>query len=154
MEKSILFCSLACLLIFGLPFLIASIAVSVSDSDNSCQTTDSIGLELHEWLLGAGISGLIITIIMITVIGGLFLSISRDSYVGAISSTLVIFLLSLGSSIFSFVYSIIGAVILYRSNIDCLTDATPLGVMTQIVLCLYWLGILYTCFSRRKSNDD
>lgn len=124
-----------CLLFFGLPMPIIAVLIAIAESGNPCQTTDAIGLNLSQWLLGSGIVGLIIDI-------GFGISyimvICYDS--GALA--IVVFALTIVVSLFNFVYSIIGAIILFRSNSKCLNQGTDLGIYSLIVLIFYWLSIL------------
>ncbi len=150
MKAGIIAATFCCLIIIGLPVPIASIWIGVRDRDDSCQTTDSIGLELHEWLLGAGIAGLgFFIIVLVQLIMTLLLvdddlnNISMSTFMrGGITGTSI----SLASSIFAIVYSIIGGIVLFRSNLECLEDGgTTLGILSLVVILLYWIGIIRTC---------
>ena len=134
-DKTTTMTGVCCLLFFGLPMPIIAVLIAIAESGNPCQTTDAIGLNLSQWLLGSGIVGLISVLALVTLI---FMVFCYDSAALAIA----MFALTVIVSLFNLVYSIMGAIVLFRSNSKCLNQGTDLGICALIVLIFYWLSIL------------
>lgn len=137
-KRLILGGTIACL-IFVLPIPIISIMTATEHRDDKCQNMDSIGIDLHEWLLGSGIVFLLTLFVSFASVG-MMISCLNESGTGT-------YIVILGTilfvhDLFGLIYSIIGGIVLYRSSMDCLTDGTALGIMAQIMLGVYWMGII------------
>lgn len=147
MEFGVLLCVAAVLTILGLPVPIASVVIANQNMEDSCQSMDSIGLSLSSWLLGAGIVGLVLILSLATLV---IMFSCHPNAAGVTTIALMIF-----NALFQMIYTTIGAVVLFRSNMDCLNNGTDLGVMSLVVLIFYWISILTSCCSSKsKSNSD
>lgn len=144
-DKGFLVCALWCILIFALPIPITSVVIGALHKNDECQYTDSIGLNLSQWLMGAGIGSIISLLSILTLIILTFLSDSATAFAS-------LFTLIILNSLFNIIYSIIGSVVLFRSNMECLTDGTDLGIMALIVLIFYWLSLIQTCGTNTQSK--
>lgn len=127
------------------------------NADGSCNHTDIMGLNLEEFLKGVGIWMLIFWPFQ-AIFGFLFIRECKNKYFEIIFITFHILNLS-----FSITYYILGAMILYRSNMDCLINSTINGInlatRTQMLLVIHWLLILLYIFINftinylRKKNE-
>lgn len=108
-------CGVVCLLVVTIPLGITSIYLSQTQSDQ-CDYTDLMGLNIKQWLLGAGIASIITSVLI-----GTFraCSLCFDEVIW-IPSCIFIFL----HSCFATAWFIVGAIILFRSNIECIHEAS------------------------------
>lgn len=125
-----------------IPLAIISIYIGSQHHDDICQTTDKIDFALYEWLIGAGILTLIPTILIMIFITLMFFQLIDGKIYSGLSIAIFSLMLYIAFFILITIYSIIGGIILYRNNIKCLENGTSLGIMSQIMLCFYWLYIL------------
>lgn len=146
MEFGVLACVALMLVLFGLPVPISSVVIAGQNAHDECQSMDSIGLSLSDWLLGAGIVGLVLIVSLATLI---VMITCHPKSAGVTIIVLVVL-----NSIFQLIYTTLGAVILFRSNMRCLNDGTDLGIMSLIVLIFYWITMLTGCCSTKSKKSE
>lgn len=137
----IIICIICILLIFFLPLPISSIIIAKNYENTACQNDDPIGMSLASWLLGMGIYGICILVsyIFVSLVSG--------------DKPLPLKVLDFLNNIFILIYTIIGAVLLFRSNLECLKSGNPLGVLTLINLILFWLSFIALVCRNRSSSE-
>lgn len=124
------------LVLFGLPIPIANLVVGTVNRDHSCLQTDSIGLNLSQWLQGSGISAILVLSSIITL---MYFAICNPLFNSGVMLIVIII-----NSVFNFIYNILGLVILVRSSQTCVSDGTDLGIMAIITIVLYTI-VIYCC---------
>ena len=139
--------SVYCLLCLGLPMPIIATVIAVAQSGNMCQNTDAIGLNLSQWLLSSGIVGMASVLALVTL---LIMAFCYNSAALAIAMTALTIIVSL----FNLVYSIIGSIVLFRSNSACLNQGTDLGVCALLVLIFAWISILIRICNCPRNNSS
>jgi hypothetical protein len=102
-----------------LGFVFDVVAIVSSQISTPCDNVDLMGLNISDWLLGQGIAGVVLIIFsLIAVISMIFdLSFSK------IFSLFVLLL----TGIFCFCWFIVGAIVLFRSNISCIHIGVPVA---------------------------
>ena len=141
MGKRIIFLVLAVLLFFGAPLAITSLVLS--QQEFSCNNVDMMGLDVSDYLLGLGIEQLISTFIIMTcIVYGLY---------HPVEGILIYFCFHIFISIFSFSWMIVGSIILFRSNVDCISIGTPQVIFALVMWCLTIVRIL--CYRIYKNED-
>ena len=146
-NTTILLTSICCLVTFALPVPIISTFISIEYANESCQMVDPIGINLSNWLLGAGIGGLIAVLCLLTL---MIMAIGCGSEVAGVLMAGFMIL----NALFNLIYSIIGSVVLFRSNMKCLNNGSDLGVMSLIVLIFYWVAFVANCCGSRARTSD
>jgi hypothetical protein len=122
-----------------------SIHYSIIDEENTCQKVDPIGIDISSWLLGAGIFTIGIFFIAGCSTLAMLLFLTDSDFLGSTFFFIITIASSILSILFFIIYSIIGAIVLYRSNIKCLQDGEMIGILSQIMLCFYWIFIFAMC---------
>ncbi len=135
---------MCCLLVIGLPVPLASIIVGVEYMDDDCQKADPIGLSLSNWLLGMGISGVSMLFVVMVSYSSVLCLFGEEVL------AVTVFILSLINGLFNIIYTTIGAVILFRNNVECIASGNALGELSLVVLIFYWISIVGTCCSAKK----
>lgn len=125
-----------CLLFIMYP--IAIISLVISNLKNQCEVTDMMGLSPHQYLLGLGISILIIETLIFS---ARFIIYCHQN--GPICETTFLFyccfnyiILEILNFIFGLVWFVIGGIILFRSNIECIESG---GIMIGFAVAV-WLS--------------
>lgn len=121
-------CAIICFLIVALPLGITSIYLSQAESDQ-CDYTDKLGLDIKQYLLGSGIASIIVAC-MIAIFGIMFTCCDEAIPSTGIAITVVI------NSLFGFAWFIIGAIILFRSNIECIREGSIPVIYALVLWCL------------------
>jgi hypothetical protein len=140
----VLICLSFCLLIFSGSFSIA--AIVLGKQEGVCDNMDPMGLKVADWLLGYGISGIVmVALLFLTGVGML------TGNAGAIIVNTILMWLN---GLFGFAWFIVGAVILYRSNVDCIHVGVP--AVCYAVFLWAWSAFNICCGSstNKKRNDD
>lgn len=132
-------------LVFYIPFAIANV-VLYSKKEEYCNNTDQMGLSPADYLLGMGISYFILFL------AGLLLVVF-----GFIAVPAFVLILQ-GYFLFSLAWFIIGAIIIFRSNLTCLKKGSPL---VAYAFALWLLSAIYMMFfikpflsRKKKLNID
>jgi len=139
------------IIFFTTPLSITSIVLS--QKETTCDITDLMGLNVADYLLGLGISGLTTSfLILVTYIGAYKFAENNSSCGGCmvLSSALFIYL----QVLFSFCWFIVGAIILFRSNIACINEGGVVIIYALVMWCLATFSIIKDCCSGKKKNDN
>ena len=145
-NKVAIIVSLVCLVLLTLPLAITSIVLG-STSPGSCDYTDKMGLNVGQYLLGLGISSLIACVILIMC----NVAILCEVTVAAIAMTA----LSILTVLFGLAWFIIGAIILFRGNIDCIKNGSSHVIYALVLWCISALQCFTDCCStKHHSNND
>lgn len=114
---------------------IVSIIEGFVDLTDECTNEDAIGISLGSWLVGAGIYVLCFGLSSICVIQ---LNGAKEMY-GQEIPLKWFFILHI---IFTIIYTIIGTVILFRSNFECFKSGNAVGVLSLMDIILYWISLI------------
>jgi hypothetical protein len=115
-------------LVLALPLGIANVVISQHDYNNDCDHTDKMGLDIKDYLLGMGIAQLAITVLVI-----IFALISLYSEK---LSAILVFISFVLHALFGLAWFIIGAVVIFRANIDCLHEHSVYAIYALVIWCL------------------
>ena len=116
-------------LLFGLGF--ASIVLSTQNT--SCDITDAIGFNISNYLLGFGawqIAMTIMPMLLIFTVAGL--SALCQSYTFMFCNILFIIVFTVSLVFTGFVIFCLGSVVLFRSNMNCVHQGTPMAVFALV----------------------
>jgi len=103
---------------------------------DGCDNGDPLGLNIHQYIYGRGIANIVMP-------GLIFLCITRF-----LSDTLTVQYLNRANNLlltyglFWLAWTIIGGIILFRSNIDCINSKDTLVIYTLVVWCASFLPFL------------
>jgi hypothetical protein len=112
----------------------ASVAIALAPI-NSCDMLDAgTDLTMNHWLLGLG--GLFLAIPLMTLITMFGLLLCGDLFACCIGLSTVVTVLC---SCAYFPWAIVGAVVLFRSNMDCLHTGSPNAIWTLVNVIISWL---------------
>ncbi|XWV25708.1 putative orfan [Tupanvirus soda lake] len=138
----------ACIIFFCIILLAFSIVTIIMGalSPGSCDHFDKIGINVSDYILGAGISSFVVNLIMTFTFTMILLGIINSIPI------IVIVLLTL-YSIFSFVWFIIGGVVLFRSNIECIKEESPAVIFALILWCINGLHIFYGLCMKQNREE-
>lgn len=117
-------CICICLLVVLLPLAIACIVMSQKDTD--CDNVDSMGLDTRDYLLGLGITGIIDSVVLS--ITFFFLEVDGAVICGFFIFAMLYF--------FNIAWFIIGAIILFNSNIECIQEDSTVVVFALAMWCI------------------
>lgn len=120
MSKTLTCYTIVIFLIY-LSFSITNIVLGIIDLSN-CNYTDEMGLNVAHYLLGIGIYGLV---------NGVFLLISFCYEIKKLGILIIIL-----NSLFSFIWFILGSIILFRANTVCIQNKTALVIYALVLWCL------------------
>ena len=124
-KTAVVVCLLVCLLIFTLPFAIASIVLGTKEGQ--CDNTDIMGLNVADYLLGSGIASLVTILLLVaTAIG----AINKSAVCGVLGIVSIVL-----SGLFSIAWTVVGGVILFRSNLDCIHSSYPYVCYAVFMWC-------------------
>ena len=126
---------------------IASIVIGAK-KPGSCDYEDEMGLDVGQYLIGSGIASIIISFILFSIqLSMLMGNISKSLFA---SSTFF----SILSAIFGTAWFIVGAIILFRGNIDCIREGSAHVIYALVIWCLSALGILHDVHKARETNAN
>jgi len=136
-----------------LPLAIISIVLAISSK--SCDYEDVMKLNVAHYLLGYGISSIILWVFFVA---SFFVMTYKNestnynyNYIGVIG----IRILSVVNALFGLAWFIVGAIILFRSNIDCIRNESAHVVFALVVWILSVIQICMSCvISKLKKNDS
>jgi hypothetical protein len=118
-------------LIISLPFAITSILMGILSPGECDHTVTAIGLNVSEYLLGSGIAALILIVLSIMTLSCMFTNDkSSECRICNVALTITINIISM---IMGMIWFIIGAIILFRGNIDCIR-AKSIHVIYALIL--------------------
>lgn len=128
------------------PLAITSIVLG-ANSSKSCDITDPMGLNVGTYLIINGTVSIITTIICIALNIFLLFGCKNNFYVWT-------FYLVILLCIFGFCWFIVGAVILFRSNIECINKHSVHVIFALVMWCISAFNILQNCCDCGTNNDN
>lgn len=120
-------CGVVCFLVIALPLGITSIVLSQVEKDQ-CDYKDQLGLDIKHYLLGSGIAS-VCTACLIAIFGLLSLRMDEMAMVPIIITVVI-------NALFGIAWFVIGAIILFRSNIQCITEGSVPVVYALVLWCI------------------
>lgn len=117
-------------LAFIIFFPISVTNIILSQKENSCDYEDDMGLNISDYLLGLGISGLVSCFLVIV---GTITSYIDEKFM------IVSFVLLVIPLLFNNAWIIVGGIIMFRSNVDCIGEG---GTITIYALVMWALSVL------------
>eukprot|EP01124_Arcella_intermedia_P021221 TRINITY_DN292_c0_g1_i1.p1 TRINITY_DN292_c0_g1~~TRINITY_DN292_c0_g1_i1.p1 ORF type:complete len:169 (-),score=7.41 TRINITY_DN292_c0_g1_i1:107-613(-) len=110
----------------------------------SCDVTDPSGLNVAQYLIGLGLAGITQVVLSMFLIG---LNVLNPK-----PAFMVLFVgVSVAAALFGFSWFIVGAVVLFRSNIDCINSHTTHVVYAVVMWCFSALDI---CNTGKSSHNQ
>ena len=120
-------CAAVCFLVIALPLGITSIVLSQTEG-GQCDYRDQMGLDMKKWLLGGGIAS-VVSVCLIAFFGITSLCIDEMSIVPIVTVVVL-------NSLFGLAWFVIGAVILFRSNIECIKEGSVPVIYGLVLWCI------------------
>lgn len=128
--------SIVCFAFFVLPLGIVNIVMSTHLGE--CDHEDEMGLDVKQYLLGLGISSVIVSIIAILL---LLITLCVDFKFGILYTLVIV-----TNILFGFCWFIIGSIILFRGNIECIEKASVHVIYALVLWCISALDIVKNYF--------
>lgn len=120
-------CGVICFLVVALPLGITSIVLSQVEGDQ-CDYRDQMGLDIKHYLLGGGIAS-VIAVALIAFFGLTSLCLDEMSVIPIITVVVI-------NALFGLAWFIIGATILFRSNIECIKEGSVPVIYALVLWCI------------------
>lgn len=131
------------------PLSICCLIIGYQDPGN-CDYLDKLtGLNGGQYLIGLGISGIISTTITILSIILMFINESCSVF-----SSFVILLISIISALFSIAWIIVGGMIIFGDNIECIREGSGTLIFSLIMWIFSTIHVLFSCCMSKKSRDE
>jgi hypothetical protein len=110
-------------------------------------------LNVGDYLLGLGISSLVFTTttIVLFIYAFIFKEGNFNNFDGFLFGLWIT--MTVLSVLFGTAWFIIGAVILFRGNIDCIRNASTHVIYALVIWCISAFQILQNCLNSRKQDD-
>jgi hypothetical protein len=142
--------SLICVLIITLPLAITSTVLGAIHP-GSCDYTDAMGLNAAQWLLGLGISSIIVIVILGACFGIILFEMESCILFGGIG-VMVITVLNI---LFGIAWFVVGGIILFRGDIECIRNGSSHVIYALVLWCISALFTVWECLKNKKqaSND-
>lgn len=118
------------LLVPSIGLSVATLVIGSGSYSVECDDSDAV-VSLSTWLITYGSTNIGIAVIYI--ISGFLLIFAEKSAAGILFTTLIL------STCWNLAWSVIGGVSLFAGAMDCLENATAMGIMTVVTLGLQWL---------------
>lgn len=136
-QTNVIIATILCYVLLGLPFSCLSIAWGVQEPGN-CDYRDPMGLDVGDYLLGSGITGLFFTLVIIAC-HILWLCGMGEGFIKKVLTIIMV-----PNILFGTAWFIVGGIILFRSNTKCMTNyQDPSHVVYALVLwCISAFNIL------------
>jgi hypothetical protein len=157
-EKTILSIVIVCIIPC---FCVATAALMISEqnTNTTCGTPfikQTVWLTIYAYYL---ICSNTIMAFAIALVLYLTYKYKHEDETGEAALTLIIYnmyfyRLLVGLGTFSFIWNIIGSVILFRDSMECVEVSPYLWIIFLICLILHWNGILLGCCYKRKTRAD
>ena len=129
-------CIVICIFVVATPLAITSIVLS--RQNGVCDNLDlGTNLTVAQWLLGYGIASLTVTCILCISIAFMWL--------GSALAKCVMVTISVLNSLFGLAWFIIGGVVLFRSNVDCIQEGVTYVVFALAMWCISAFFIVFNC---------
>ncbi len=142
-------CMIICIGLVLYPLAIASTVLGAL-RPGQCDNIDIMGLDVGRYLLGSGISGLIVTTIFLI----LYVVMLRGGENSIIFSQLGVIVVTLVSALFGLAWFIVGAIVLFRSNIECIHLGSSHVIYALVMWCISAFNLFSTCCLRKSSSSD
>jgi len=134
MSKGVAVCVGVCLSALLSAVGIACLVIAANDGNNPCQGHDATNLNLKDWLIGYGVSDLIFVGIL-WICAGMVFGCDMEQFGAGLGTAAVVLW-----GLFKFCWTIVGIVVLARSNGKCVADGTDIGVMVVVALAMQVLS--------------
>lgn len=136
-----------CMLLIATPLAIASIILGVQ-SPGTCDKEDVMGLNVGEWLIGSGASQLIIVVLSALFVGLMMADVMAELMMVALLIVTVLAIL------FGMAWFIIGGVVLFRGNIECIREVSSHVIFALVLWCISALRLLQDCCGAKKNTSE
>lgn len=123
--------ALCAYILINLPLSFPSIIIGAMNPGH-CDDVDNSGLLIADWILGHGISNLLLCFTMLVMT--LYIICNRAE--STKSSKRGVIGINLTMIIFNWTWFILGGVLLFRNNVDCILSGSTTVVYSLIVWCL------------------
>lgn len=143
-----------CLLCCSLPFIVLSYVFALTNQDTNCQSEEKDPLmKLWVWVLVCGVVNTFNFIVF------LICYLTWECIIGIVGYLVAL----LVNFLFIISWFIVGGIIIFRDNLDCVKEGTPLGVWAVIIWSLQALYLIAICCQggqggqasfRSKSEDN
>lgn len=143
--KAVVVALIVCTALIMLPLAITSIVLG-STSPGTCDYEDKMGLDVAKYLLGLGISSVITCVVLISC----YVMLLCDAPVAQIG----IVIISILNALFGLAWFIVGAVILFRGNIDCIRNGSSHVIYALVLWCISALYFVKNCCSVKIHKDE
>ncbi len=121
-------CVACCIFVICAPLAITSIALSVQNG-GVCDNLDvGTNLTVAKWLLGSGVASLIVTFFLCT---SVFFMMT-----GSVVAKLFAIVITIINTLFGLAWFIVGAFVLFRSNIDCIHEGVTYVSFALAMWCI------------------
>jgi hypothetical protein len=130
---------IVCYGIIVFPLSIASIVLGTTHP-GTCDVTDVMGLNVSQYLLGLGIASLVMSVSILIVL----ILMACSPTAGAIAAIPLIIMKVL-NILFGLAWFIVGGVILYRSNINCIHVGSVHVIYALVLWCISACQMLMEC---------
>lgn len=152
-EKGFIICAIICVVLFTAPLAITSIVLGATSS--GCDYVDSgTNLNVAQYLIGLGVISLILAFLILVIAVSAILSGGHFSAGSGCAFVLYIILL-VATMLVSGIWFIIGAVILFRSNVDCIRAGTTHVIYALVLWAITAFEmVLHCCYHRQQSTND
>ncbi len=143
---------IACLMyaIIFVPLAIVTITLGAI-SPGDCDIKDMSGLTIANYLLIGGSVSLVVDGFMLLYFLLMWKNIiSESNKIVAVCTTILLILYGL----FSFSWFIVGAVVLFRSNIECINKNSSHVIYALIIWCISAFNMFYNCCCNIKKKSD
>lgn len=141
-RKIALICLIVCTIIVVLPLSIATIVIGAV-APGPCDHVDIMGLDVSQYLLGLGIASLVSCAVMI--VSYILLMFESDIVAGV--GGIILIIISVVNVLFGIAWFIVGGVVLFRGNIDCIRNSSMHVVYALVLWCLSAFHFLKNCCS-------
>lgn len=131
-----------------LPLGIVSIVMGAVHP-GTCDIKDIMGLNVSQYLLGLGISGVICSIIISILLIVFMVGVLLDSTTLTTIASIQLIIFNIVILLFTIGWSTVGGVILFRTNIDCINSVSIHVIYALVLWCLSIVSMINICCSIR-----
>lgn len=140
-------CSLCCSILLG----IVTIVIGALNPGNCNMKSELVDADISTYLI---VHGTISILILLLLYGAGIISLcATNSPLAAIIVVFEVIVIVL-LAIFSIVWFIIGAIILFDANIECINEGSVSVIFALVLWCISAYHILVCCCSHKNKNDD
>lgn len=141
-STNILLVIVSLILFIGLVTMVNIIPIIIASTVNdTCDNTEPVGINSKDFLMGSGIAGLVVEFILFASI--IMIIFCPDIIRALIGCVLLIVILMY--MLFLLAWLIVGAVILFAGNIECINSGSPMVICALVYWCLLCLFFLAQC---------